>query len=79
MLKGIFPSADKIYLQGFPKVIVLKRSTNIKMSCIVRGAPCTYLSINQKSGKIQCLSKLFEVLVALMQCKTKKRSKKRSK
>ena len=66
MLKRIFPSTDKIYLQGFSKVIVLKSSTNVALNSAFRRAPCTWLSSNKKSGEMQCLSKLFEVLIKLL-------------
>ena len=36
------------------------------MSSAFLRASCTELSINKKSGEMQCLSKLFQVLVKLI-------------
>ena len=41
MPRQIVPSTYEIYQQDFPKVIVLKRSTQVAMSSSFPRAPCT--------------------------------------
>ena len=63
MLKRIFPCTDQ---QAFTKVIVLKSSTNVALRSVFCRVPCTWHSTNKKSGEMQCLSKLFQVLEKLI-------------
>ena len=62
MLKQIVLSIDKIYHEGFPRVVPLKRSRKGAMSGPFRRAAYSYSSIRKTSTKIGLLSEVSVVL-----------------